>query len=138
MTAKEFLSQAWRLDQEITTKIETLDSLNALATKATATITGMPRNPSPSRSPMEDVICKIIDLQDEINADIDRLVDLKKLISDAIREVDDKELRLILEKRYINNQTWPEISVDLGYKMRYMFKLHDIALGKIKIPASVQ
>lgn len=138
MTAKEFLSQAWRLDQEITTKIETLDSLNALATKATSTITGMPHNPSPSRSPMEDIICKIIDIQKEINEDIDRLVDLKRLINDTIREVEDKELRLILEKRYINNQTWPEISVDLGYKMRYMFKLHDIALGKIKIPASVQ
>lgn len=138
MTAKEYLSQAWRLDQEITTKIETLDSLNALATKATQTITGMPHNPSPSRSPMEDTICKIIDLQTEINDDIDRLVDLKKEISDVIRAVDDKELRLILEKRYINNQTWPEISVDLGYKMRYMFKLHDIALEKIKIPSSVQ
>ena len=138
MTAKEYLSQAWRLDQEITTKIETLDSLNALATKATQTITGMPHNPSSSRSPMEDVICKIIDLQKEINDDIDKLVDLKKEISDVIRAVDDKELRLILEKRYINNQTWPEISVDLGYKMRYMFKLHDIALEKIKIPSPVQ
>ena len=137
MTAKEYLSQAWRLDQEITTKIETLDSLNALATKATQTITGMPHNPSRSRSPMEDVICKIIDLQKEINDDIDRLVDLKKDISDVIKAVEDKELRLILEKRYINNQTWPEISVDLGYKMRYMFKLHDIALEKIKIPSPV-
>ena len=42
MKAKEYLSQAYRLDQRINSKIEQVASLNELATKCTSTITGMP------------------------------------------------------------------------------------------------
>lgn len=45
MTAKEYLSQAYRLDQRINSKIEQVASLNDLATKCTSTLTGMPRKP---------------------------------------------------------------------------------------------
>lgn len=78
MTAKEYLGQAYRLDQRINSKLEQIFSLNDLATKATATITGMPHNPSPATSPMADAVEKITDLQTEINQDIDHLVDLKR------------------------------------------------------------
>ena len=80
MTAKEYLSQAYRLDQRIDSKIEQVASLNDLATKCTSTMTGMPRNPSGSTSTMADTVCKIIDLQAEINRDIDALVELKREI----------------------------------------------------------
>ena len=84
MTAKEFLNQAYRLDQRIQSKIEQLNSLNTLATKATSTLSHMPKNPNKATSTMENTICKIIDLQHEINKDIDRLVDLKTEIVDKI------------------------------------------------------
>jgi hypothetical protein len=67
MTSKEYLSQAYRLDQRIASKLEMVESLNELAMRCTTTITGMPRNPSKSTSPMADTVLKIIDLQDEIN-----------------------------------------------------------------------
>ena len=38
MTAKEYLSQAYRLDKRIDSKIEQLKSLNLLATKCTSTL----------------------------------------------------------------------------------------------------
>ena len=38
MTAKEYLGQAYRLDQRIDAKLEQVSNLRALATKATATI----------------------------------------------------------------------------------------------------
>lgn len=40
MTAKEFLNQAYLLDQRIKSKSEQIQSLNELATKCTATLTG--------------------------------------------------------------------------------------------------
>ena len=46
MTAREYLGQAYRLDQRISSKIEMLDSLNDLAAKATSTLTGLPHNPA--------------------------------------------------------------------------------------------
>lgn len=73
MTAKEYLNQAYRLDQRINSKIAQVSALNDLATKCTSTITGMPHSPSKSASPMEKAITKIMDLQAEINADIHQL-----------------------------------------------------------------
>ena len=100
MTAKEYLSQAHRLDQRIDAKIAQVASLNDLATKCTATLTGMPRNPNNGGSTMADAVCKIIDLQEEINRDIDRLVDLKREIVEVIKAVEDTEYQILLEKRY--------------------------------------
>ena len=77
MTSKEYLGQAYRLDQRIHSKLEQVASLNELATKCTSTLTGMPHNPNGSTSTMADTVAKIVDLQTEINCDIDHLVDLK-------------------------------------------------------------
>ena len=63
MTSKEYLSQAYHLDQRINSKIEQISSLNELATKCTSTITGMPHSPNKGKSQMADTIAKIIDLE---------------------------------------------------------------------------
>lgn len=135
MTAKEYLSQAHRLDQRIDAKIAQVKSLNDLATKCTATITGMPRNPN-GGSTMETAVCKIIDLQDEINRDIDRLVDLKREIMEVIKAVADTEYQILLEKRYLCFHTWEQIAVDMGYNVRHLYRIHDEALDKVRIPAT--
>ena len=81
MTAKEYLSQARLLDARINAKIQQVAALNDLATHATATLTGMPRNPNRSESRMAEAVVKIVELQNEINHDIDELVDLKREIT---------------------------------------------------------
>lgn len=136
MTAKEYLEQAIRLDQRINAKIEQVASLNELATKCTSTITGMPHAPSKSTSPMADAVAKIIDLQDEINRDIDRLVDLKREIVGVIKAVDSPEYQTVLEKRYLCFMPWEQIAVDMSYDLRYLFKIHARALEQVKIPGA--
>lgn len=134
MTAKEYLCQAYRLDQRIRSKQEQIASLNDLATDCSATLTGMPRNPNRGGSRIADAVLKIIDLENEIAKDMERLVELKAEITTTIKAVECIEYQLILEKRYISDKSWPEIAVDLGYKMRHLYKLHDEALAAIKIP----
>ena len=137
MTAKEYLSQASQLDAQINSKIEMLDSLNALAVKSTQAISGMPHSPNRGGSSLEETIAKIMDLQEEINRDIDRLVDLKREITAVIRDVSDAECRVVLEKRYIVGKSWAEISQDLKCKLRYLYKVHGYALAAVRLPASV-
>ncbi len=134
MTAKEYLNQAYRLDQRIRSKQEQISTLNDLATSCSASMTGMPRNPNKGGSRMADAVCKIVDLQDSISADMQELVELKAEIIATIKAVNCIEYQLILEKRYISGKSWPEIAVDLGYKMRHLYKLHDEALAAVKIP----
>ena len=89
MTAKEYFSQAYQIDVRINSKMEQVASLRDMATKATQTLSDMPGSATRNVHRMEDIIVKIVDLENEINADIDKLVDLKRSIIDIIRQVDD-------------------------------------------------
>lgn len=64
---KEYLSQAFRIDQRIQSKMEQVASLNDLATRATATYSDMPGNETRNLHRMEDAILSIIELEAEIN-----------------------------------------------------------------------
>lgn len=136
MTAKEYLSQAYRLDQRINSKIEQVASLNDLATKCTSTLTGMPRNSNRASSTMADAVGKIIDLQNEINRDIDHLVDLKREIVTVIKAIENPEYQTLLEKRYLCFLTWEKIAVDMGYDLRWLYRIHKRALEEIHVPDS--
>lgn len=132
MTAKEFLNQAYLLDQRIRSKTEQIESLNQLSTSCTAVLTGMPHNPSKSASPMADAVTKIIDLENEIARDMDELVEIKREIVEVIKAVDDVILRTLLEKRYLCGETWEEITIALNCNRRWTFRLHDRALEAVQ------
>lgn len=133
MNAKEYLKQAFYLDKRINSKLEQVESLNALATKATFTLSDMPKSPNRGTSKLEDTIVKIIDLQEEINRDIDKLVDLKKEIVRTIKKIEDKELQVVLEKRYLCFESWEKIAVEMNYSIQHIFRLHIKALKNIEI-----
>lgn len=131
MTAKEYLQQARFLDARINSKIQQVSSLNDLALKCTATISDMPKSPNRGGSNMADTICKIVDLQEEINSDIEKLVDLKREIMGVIKSVPNVEYQTLLEKRYLCFITWEQIAVDLNYSIQHIYRMHDLALKEI-------
>lgn len=135
MTAKEYLNQAYRLDQRINSKLEQVMSLRDLATKATATMSDMPGG-SRNVYKMQDIIGKIIDLENEINADIDQLVDLKREMVSAIKAVEDPEYQTLLELRYLCFKTWEQIAVEMDYSIQHIYRLRDRALEAIAPPAT--
>ena len=132
MKIKEYLMQAYRIDQQINSKLEQIAALHDLATKATVTFSDMPRNPNKGKSKIEDAIIKIMELEDEINHDIDKLVDLKTDITHLIKNLDSHEYQIILEQRYLCFKSWEQISVDLGYSIQHTFRLHDAALTDLE------
>jgi len=138
MSTKEYLSQAYRLDRRINSKLEQVASLNDLATKCTSTLSDMPRDPNRATSMMADAVTKIVDLQAEINRDIDRLVDLKRDMVRAIKSVNNTEYQTILELRYLCFKTWEQIAVDMGYNVRHVYRLHDEAVESLTLPQTQQ
>lgn len=137
MTARDYLSQAYRLDQRINSKLEQVESLNSLATKVSSTLTGMPKNPNRTTSTMADTVTKIIALQAEINNDIDRLVDLKREMVAVIKAVANTERQTLLELRYLCFKTWEQIAVEMDYTVRNVHLLHKEALKAVVVPASL-
>ena len=103
-------------------------SLRALLGKATGTLTGAPKAATPNPHSMEDTICKMVDMENEINADIDMLVDLKTEIMKCIKQIGNPEYQTLLELRYLCFKRWEDVAAELGYDLRYVYKLHDQAL----------
>ena len=129
--AKEYMNQAYRIDHRINAKIEQVSSLHSLATKATSTLSDMPGSGTRNVTRMEDIIIKIITLENEINADIDTLVDLKRDIMSYIKRVSNPEYQTLLELRYLCFKTWEQVAVEMNYSMQHIFRLHDKALKEI-------
>ena len=138
MSTKEYLSQAYRIDQRINSKLEQVMSLRALLGKATGALSGAPKAATPNPHSMEDTICKMVDMEHEINADIDTLVDLKTEIMTCIKRVENPEYQTLLELRYLCFKPWEEIADQLGYTQRHMLRMHDLALESICLPLEVE
>ena len=131
MNAEGYLSQAYRIDQRINSKLEQVMSLRALLGKATGTLTGAPKAATPNPHSMEDTICKMVDMENEINADIDTLVDLKTEIMTCIKQVGNPEYQTLLELRYLCFKNWEDISTEMDYSLRRLYELHNLALEQI-------
>ena len=134
MNAKEYLLQAMHIDQRISSKLEQVMQLRENATNCTAMLSDIPHHDLQNKQRMEGTICKIVDLEREINADIDRLVDLKAKARKAINAVTDPDQQLILELRYLCYKPWLEIAEAMGYSEAGIYKLHGKALRKIHVP----
>ena len=132
MTVKEYLNKAYILNERINTKIRQLDELNDMATHITATIDDMPKAPCGDKSKFENTVIKIIEMQEKINAQIDELVDIKAELMAVIARVPDITEREVLEKRYINMDTWSEMSDSMYIGLRRLYQIHGNALCTIE------
>ena len=128
MKAKEYLERAYWLDQMIDSKLEQVASLRAMATKTTTIMKRDVVSRSRNTHSMEDTIAKIADMEADINADIDRLVELKREIGETIQRVEDPELRVLLELRYLCFKDWPEIAGVIHRADSTIYKAHARAL----------
>ncbi len=138
MTAKEYLNQAYWLDRRIDSKLEQLSALRDLATKTTGVMSDDVVSHTRNVHSMQDVIAKIIDMQNEINADIDRLVDLKQEIMHTIKSVKNPEQQTLLELRYLCFKSWEFVAEEMGYNVRHIYRLHDEAVEQVTLPESCQ
>lgn len=132
MTAKEYLKQALTIDQRINDKLEQVSRLRDMATKATSTISDMPGAASPAPHKMECVVTRLMDTENEIDEEIEKLVALKVDITKTIWKVEDINCRLVLEFRYLSFMSWEKIGESLNYTVRWVHKLHARGLTAVE------
>jgi hypothetical protein len=132
LSAKDYLSQAYRIDQRINSKIEQVQSLRELAEKATATLSDTTSKGSRNIHRMENIIAKMVDMETIINKDLNRLVDIKREIVTVVKCVTVPEFQTLLELRYLCYKTWEEIAVAMHYDIRHIYRLHGRALAEVE------
>lgn len=125
---KEFLNQSYKIEKRINSKIEQIKTLRILAEKVTSVFSDMPKNTTKNPHIMEETIAKLVDLETEVSEDLKNLVKIKEEITHFIKNVENKEFQMILELRYLCHKDWQQIADNLGYDLRYTFKIHGKAL----------
>ena len=133
MTAKEFLNRAYKIDCLIKCKIEQLETLESLTTRITSALNDCWCEYTKDAHPMESVIVKMIDLELSTASEIEKLIQIKNDVAEAISHIDNSEYRFILESRYIGLKSWEQIAVELNYDISWIYRLHRNALKAIKI-----
>lgn len=134
MTAKEFLMQAWKIDDRIDERIEERERLLAKLTAGRGSnLSGMPRG---GRYDWTDAVSRVIEADRAIAAEITKLCEVKRLVNDAIEAVADSRRRRVLELRYRNYLRWEQIADVMGYDVRHVTRLHGEALLDVVVPES--
>ena len=53
-------------------------------------------------------------------------------ILQVIGQIEDNTLAALLTEYYVNDRTWEEVAVQMGYSWRQTMRLHGQALGKVR------
>ena len=133
---KDFLNRGYQSRIRIRAKKERIENWRRIAESITAAIKPVAAFSSMPSKKVEDCVCNIIELQEEIQEEIDGLVQVEREIGRAItKAVEDPTLRALLEMRYLNYLKWEEIAVRLDVTFRWTMTLHRRALEEFSSKA---
>ena len=128
--AKYLLQKIAFLDAEINSLIREHESVKSTLLKAT----DYSNEPvaTTKRNTSEDKMVKLADKSSDIDLKIDELVDFKITMGNYINQLEDERHRVILREHYINGLSFLEISKNLGYTERHLYRIHGDALMKFQ------
>lgn len=135
MNAREYLRQAYRLDQRINCDLQEVGRLRVMAESIGSPVLGERVQTSHdvdahfSRS-----IEKILVMENMIDQEVDLYVNLRDQIRSVISAVKNPNEQLVLRYRYIHNNTWEKIGEILKVDARTVRRWHDEALKHVQVP----
>ena len=135
MTVKEYLKQAYRLDLRIDSDIAEMEHLREMACSISTPCLEERHDPNhPNEAPFVRSLEKMLLLEEKINSEIDRLVDLKAQMREVIDAVPDPDERMVLRYRYIHNMTWEKIGDALHADRTTVYRWHNTAIRHVELP----
>lgn len=135
MKAKEYLQQLQRLDTMINQKIKELGDLR-LMSQSVGGIDYLKERVQSSPSgdaPFVKPVLRMIELEQEINAEIDRFVDEKHEIINQIQALQNPKHIDILYKHYVEFKRLEIVAVEMNFTYQYIVELHGTALKEFQL-----
>ena len=129
----KYLKRYINLDREIERKLEEVARLRSKLARVTEVFTEEPKGGGSIYGKTGEILAKIVDLEKEIDADVDRLIFIRDNIKAIIEAVEDDRERLLLQYRYLDGRTFEEIAVQMHYSWRQTHRLHRRALTNLKM-----
>jgi hypothetical protein len=134
VTAKEYLSQYTNAKQEIEVLTDEVQKLRSLATKITVSFES-DGGASGTRNSDKMAICveRIVDTEEQIRQRVQNLVSIRQEVYNTISKVKDSKYRTLLLMRYISDQSFETISVNMNFTYNHIIReLHPKALEEIE------
>ena len=130
--AKKFLKKIRWIDNEIDALIEDKKSYMDLATKRTSTWDGCGVHNSGCKDQKAEVTAKIADIENEICAKIDRLLDYKKKVSKVIEQIEDKECQKILVLKFARYMPMVDIADKMNMDRSTVYRKYNKAIKAVQ------
>ena len=136
MTAKEYLNQARHLEALINCRLREIDYWKDLSSSVSGMrFDGMPHSPSrPTDAPFVRCIKKIDEIQHDVEKKVALLVEVRDEINTAIDKLVNREEQVVLRYRYLDSFSWAEISHMLNVSERTVYRIHGSALQNLSVP----
>ena len=128
---KAWLSEAYYIDQEISDKLMQINYLRERLTNITASLSDIPGAPIKTNDVFAGAISKIVELEREIGRDVEGLMAARIEISSLIDQLENREYRLVLNKRHVLGRHWNDIATEMGYTRRHMRRIYNEAIRKL-------
>lgn len=128
MSIKTYLEQAFHVDSKINLKMEQAMAMRELASQSTRYLSKTSIKKTPNPHATQELIAKMMDLENEINQSIDELIDLKSDLVKVIEKLADGDLVKVLTFRYVLLLPWEEISGRMNLSISYAHRLHNRAI----------
>lgn len=135
MTAKEYLSQGYRLEQIIKLIKMDIEYWQDLASSVFSP--GFEEHFNATRNtdaPFVKQIYKMMEYQDLLTEKLELHMNLKREMQKAIESMSNQDERLVLEFRYIKNLTWPRIADLMYVDESTVRRWHNKALNHFVVP----
>lgn len=132
-----YLSRYRRLNQRIDRLLEEQSRWRERALKITPTLSQAPGGGG-SGSPIERPMDKVLEIDVEINREIDEMQIARKEIRETLNQLEDENLKLLMEYRYMDGMTWEQIAVKMHYGFQWVCKLHGRALNRLRIEEAIE
>lgn len=112
--AIELLYSLRNIDNEIREQIDLLDQLRSVVTSVTVSTDKEAVQSSGSKDKMAGIIAKIVDLENEINAKTDGLINRKNIVKEVIFSIEKENYQDLLYDYFICNIPLWQISENMG------------------------
>ena len=130
--AAEKLKNIRKIDSLIKRKSEQIERLRSISVRMTQNYSDNSFSKNNFNfDKCADIVSRIIDIENEIGHDTERLITLKIDAMKMIDRLDNADMIDVLYLRYLEFKRWEEISVEIGKSLQWVFELNKRAIKKL-------
>ncbi len=128
----EALEQLGKIRAEIEKCVEMEEAFRSAAERMTNLLSGLHMGGDKRRSRIEEYTVKLVQTQEGRQyLELEFLTLKMKWLERISHAIDDKLIRQVICKRYIDGESWRQIALDLNCSERQVFRFNRVGLKKL-------